>query len=217
MSEQYNKNEDVIDRMRRLGWKCYVNYAMILICTAVYIYTELTGGVNVEHMLELGASYIPLIREGEYWRLFTAMFLHFGARHLLSNMFLLFFIGDYLERYVGHVRYILIYLGGGIAGNIISGLHETMSGEVYVGAGASGAVYAVLGGLLAMTALKKGKPEGLTMRKLLLLIVLMLIVGFQNGGVDGYAHFGGAVGGFLIALLLMLPDTVKKLSGYKKE
>ena len=202
MTESYNKNEDIIDRMRRRGWKCYVNYALIFICVAAYALTELTGGIGAEHMLSMGALYAPYVSGGEYWRLFTSMFLHFGMQHLLSNMLLLFFIGDYLERYVGHMRYALIYIGGGLAGNILSLTHGMMTGESFVAAGASGAVYAVLGGLLALLLLKKGRVEDLTLQRVFILIVLMVIVSFENSGVDAYAHMGGVAGGFLLTMLL---------------
>ena len=56
-------------------------------------------------MMDCGAAYAPLIESGEYYRLFTSMFLHFGIQHLINNMLLLLFLGDYLERAVGKIRY----------------------------------------------------------------------------------------------------------------
>lgn len=205
MSEEYNRNEDIIDRMRRRGWKCYVNYALIILCIGAYVLTEMTGGISSDHMLEMGAAFAPYVQAGQYWRLLTSMFLHFGLQHLLSNMLLLFFLGDYLERYVGHISYALIYIGAGLVGNILSLWHEVYSGAFYVSAGASGAVYGVLGGLLALILLHKGRVEDLTAKRVFVLIILMIIVSFQNSGVDAYAHVGGVIGGFLLTMLLYGP------------
>ena len=72
-------------------------------------------------MIECGAAYPPLILEnGEIYRLFTCMFLHFGIQHLGNNMLVLLFLGDCLERNVGKVRYFLVYLLGGFGANCLS-------------------------------------------------------------------------------------------------
>ena len=90
------------------------------------------------HMLDCGAVYVPFILEnGEYYRIFTSMFLHFGMEHLANNMLALFVLGSRLERTVGKVRFLLIYLLGGITGNLVSLLLEIRTQAYAVSAGAS--------------------------------------------------------------------------------
>ena len=79
-------------------------------------------------MIECGAAYPPLILEnGEIYRLFTCMFLHFGIEHLLNNMLVLFVLGSRLEQAIGKIKFLLIYLIGGVLGNVISLLIELRS------------------------------------------------------------------------------------------
>ena len=94
-------NEDAIDRMRKRP-KNWANIMMAAANILVFLLVELTGSSeDTSHMITWGAAYTPLISDGQFYRLFTCMFLHFGFEHLFNNMLLLIFIGDYLERYVG--------------------------------------------------------------------------------------------------------------------
>ena len=117
-----------------------VTFILILINVLVFLVSDLTGySQDVMHMLDLGAAYTPLITEGgEVYRLFTSMFLHFGIAHLLNNMLVLFVLGSRLERAAGKIRFLVIYLLGGVAGNVISLLLELDRGDYSVSAGASG-------------------------------------------------------------------------------
>ncbi|HIS80600.1 MAG TPA: rhomboid family intramembrane serine protease [Candidatus Scatomonas merdavium] len=204
---QYHPNEDIIDRMRRRRQKCIMNLIIIAVNVILFLAAEATGGSeNTEHMVRMGASYTPLVEGGEYWRLFTSMFLHFGLAHLLNNMVLLFFLGDYMERFLGKVRYLILYLGGGILGNIFSYWSELQQGRQVVSAGASGAIFAVLGGLVVLLLIHRGRLEDLSLPRVLLMAALSLYVGFRSAGVDGFAHLGGFLGGaFLAAAMKLLP------------
>ena len=100
------------------------------------------------HMLQCGAAYTPAIMQGEYYRIFTSMFLHFGPQHLGNNMLVLFVLGGRLERTVGKLKYLLIYLLGGMGGNLLCLFLELDSADFAVSAGASGAVFAVMGAMI---------------------------------------------------------------------
>ena len=90
-----------------------VTVFLILINMLVFVITELTGGTeDTMHMLQCGAAYTPAIIQGEYYRIFTSMFLHFGMQHLANNMLVLFVLGGRLERTTGKMKYLLIYLLG---------------------------------------------------------------------------------------------------------
>ena len=191
----YDPNEDIVDRMWKRS-KNSINLVIVVCNILVFLAVTLTGGTeSSRHMMDCGAAYAPLIESGEYYRLFTSMFLHFGIQHLINNMLLLLFLGDYLERAVGKIRYLVIYLGGGLVGNLCSYLHELSlmkTGEApAVSAGASGAIFSAVGAMLVLLAFRKGRLEDLTFRRMAVMAVLSLLVGFQSSNVDNFAHIGG--------------------------
>lgn len=211
----YDPNEDIVDRMWKRS-KNSINLFLVISNVLVFFAVTLTGGTeNTRHMIDSGAAYAPLIAEGEYYRLFTSMFLHFGIQHLTNNMLLLLFLGDYLERAVGKLRYLVIYLGGGIIGNLCSYLHELFlikTGKApAVSAGASGAIFAAVGAMLVLLAFRKGKLEDLTFRRMAIMAGLSLMVGFQSSNVDNFAHLGGFfAGAFLMAVLYPGMEKIRK-------
>ena len=135
-----------------------VTVGLILINIIVFLAVECTGSSqNTMHMLDCGAAYTPMIIEGgEYYRLFTCMFLHFGIEHLLNNMLVLFVLGSRLERVIGKMKFLIIYIVGGLLGNVISVLIELKSMDFAVSAGASGAVFAVMGAMIYIVIRKDG-------------------------------------------------------------
>lgn len=211
----YDPNEDIVDRMWKRSKKS-INLFLVISNVLVFVAVTLTGGTeSTRHMIDSGAAYAPLIAEGEYYRLFTSMFLHFGIQHLTNNMLLLLFLGDYLERAVGKFRYLVIYLGGGIIGNLCSYLHELFlikAGKApAVSAGASGAIFAAVGAMLVLLAFRKGKLEDLTFRRMAIMAGLSLMVGFQSSNVDNFAHLGGFfAGAFLMAVLYPGMEKIRK-------
>ena len=181
-----------------------INTVMIAINIIVFLLTEITGSsLDSSHLVQWGAAYTPLIQyEQEYYRLFTCMFLHFGITHLGNNMLVLLFLGDTLEKEIGHIRYALIYLLGGLGASYISYYTEIQNGEIVISAGASGAVFAVIGALLYVVMRNKGKIEGFTTRQIGFMAFLTLYHGFTTRGVDNAAHIGGMICGFLAGILL---------------
>lgn len=200
--DYYEANEDFLERM----WKQPKNVLNLIVIAAnilIFLLVSVTGGTDdMENMIRWGAAYTPLIRQGETYRLFTCMFLHFGIQHLFSNMLLLLFVGDYLERIAGKVTYFAVYFLGGLTGSVCSYRYELNRGESVVSAGASGAVFAVLGAIVILMILNRGHLEDLSLKRLAVMIVLTLVVGFQSSNVDNFAHIGGFVGGAVVMLLL---------------
>lgn len=180
---------------------------LIIINIVVFLMVEFTGlSQDTLHMLDWGAAYTPLIVEkGEVYRLFTSMFLHFGIEHLINNMLVLFVLGSRLERVIGSLRFAVIYFLGGIAGNVVSLLYDLKQGEAAVSAGASGAVFAVMGGMILVVLCNKGRLEDLSMRQILVLAVFSLYFGFTSSGVDNAAHLGGFLAGFILAVIVYHP------------
>lgn len=179
-----------------------VNLIIVTINVVVFIVLSFLG--NTESALFMaghGACFTPYLLEGEYYRLVTCMFLHFGIEHLFYNMLVLIFLGDTLEKMVGKIRYLIIYMVGGIAGNIVSVYFEIRKEEYAVSAGASGAIFAVIGALVCAVILNKGKLEDYSGRRLLLMAGLSVMEGLTSTGVDNWAHIGGLAAGFLLGLL----------------
>ena len=198
------RKESDLRRFIRQRKQVPVNTAIILINIAIFLTVEFTGSsLNTQHMVNWGAAYTPwILQEHEYYRLLTCMFLHFGIRHLGNNMLVLFFVGDCLERSIGKIKYLLIYLLGEIGANIFSLGMEVYRQESVVSAGASGAVFAVIGALLYIVIRNRGRIENFTTRQLMILAALSLYHGVTSAGVDNAAHFGGLVCGFFLCVLL---------------
>lgn len=189
--------------------KC--NLLIVMINIMVFIVMEIMGNTtDTLFMVRHGAMYEPLVtQQKEYYRLFTCMFLHFGVQHLFYNMLLLIFVGDMLEKVVGKVRYLLIYLGGGLLGNVFSMTAAERTGKYAVSAGASGAVFAVVGALLYLVVRNRDRVPGELRQRMIIMALLSLIQGFTQTGTDNMAHLGGFLGGILISLFVCHRKSLK--------
>ena len=167
----------------------YVNTAIIIMNVLCFLYLELQGSTeNAGFMLAHGAMFAPLVVDhGQYYRLVTSIFMHFGVGHLLNNMLVLFVLGDNLERALGHVKYLFFYLFCGIGANLVSMTVNIMTGSLAVGAGASGAIFGVVGGLVYAVGVNRGRLEDLTSRQLGIMILLTLYHGFTSMNIDNSA------------------------------
>lgn len=163
------------------------------------------GGMTEDagYMLEHGAMYVPyMLEKQEFYRIFTSMFLHFGIEHLLNNMLILVLLGWNLELEIGKIKYLMIYFLSGLGGNLLSAYWDIHSGEFAVSAGASGAIFGVIGALLYVAIRNHGRVGTISGRGIVFMIVLSLYYGFTSGGVDNMAHIGGLVSGFVLGVLL---------------
>ena len=187
----------------RYGKKAYVNGLLIALNVLFFLYLEITGSSeNAYFMYTKGAmSASAVLENGEYYRLLTAMFMHFGIRHIMNNMLVLFVLGDNLERALGHVKYLIFYLLCGIGSNWVSMMaHPTDT--MTVSAGASGAIFGVVGALLYVVTANKGRLEDLSTRQLVIMIFFSLYLGYTSTGVDNTAHLSGLVIGIVLAIIL---------------
>lgn len=184
--------------------KAYVTGILVLINCIVYVVLEIIGNTtDSEFMAEIGAVWPPYLQESsQYWRLLTATFMHFGFEHILNNMLILFCAGSILENALGHVKYLILYLLAGVGGSTLSYLQMIHSGNYAVSAGASGAIFGIIGALLWIVIVHKGRYETLTGRGLLFMIVISLYYGISSGEVDNWGHIGGLIMGFLLGIVL---------------
>ncbi len=180
-----------------------VNLVMVAANILVFLVLEMIGNTESSNfMLEHGAAYTPLIMGGEYYRMFTAMFLHFGITHLVFNMICLYTLGDMLERTIGHVKYLLLYLLGGLAGNALSLAVDLRTGSYAVSAGASGAIFAVMGAVFVIVLRNRNRFSRSYVQRMGMMVVLMVAEGFFVQGTDNAAHVGGVIAGCVLGFLL---------------
>lgn len=177
---------------------------LIAVNIAVFLVLSLFGNTeDAIFMLKHGAMLEPcIVNEHEYYRIVTSIFLHFGISHLMSNMVMLGALGWNLEQIVGKVKFLIIYLVSGICGNLLSLFHGIYAKDYAVSAGASGAIFGLLGALLYVVIRNKGRIGNLTGRGLFFMAALSLYLGLTQSGIDNYAHIGGLISGFLLAVIL---------------
>ena len=107
-----------------------VTTVLIVINIVIFLLETKDGGsTNRDVAIKYGVQYQPLIRQGQYYRLFTAMFLHFGVYHLLFNMYALSVIGPAVDYVCGSVIFLIVYLGAGLAGNVATMILDEKSGR----------------------------------------------------------------------------------------
>ena len=188
-----------------------VTLALVALNIVFFLWTEVNGSSeDIQNMYRWGAMYGPAITEDhEYWRLVTSAFLHFGISHIANNMFLLLLMGDRLERALGHVKYLILYLASAVGANLFSMVLDLrLDPETFyrtVSAGASGAVFGVIGGLLWAVVRNRGRLEDLSARQMMIFAGLSFYYGLTAAGVDSKAHFGGLVTGFVMCMFLYRP------------
>ncbi|MDO4941757.1 MAG: rhomboid family intramembrane serine protease, partial [Lachnospiraceae bacterium] len=155
------------------------------------------------NMIQAGSSeWSAILLKHEIYRLFTAMFLHFDIEHLISNMFVLFLIGSFVEHYLGTIKYIIVYLMCGAAGNMLSFYFAIGEPSLILSAGASGAIYGVLGILAVLLWKTKGRLEGIQGPGLVFFVIGMIFHSYQSEGVDYWAHIGGLAMGIILGIVL---------------
>ena len=187
--------------------KMVITPILILLCVVVFIamYIWGNGSENTLTLIMFGANNRYLVQQGEIWRLVTSMFLHIGIAHLLVNMYSLYIIGRQLEGFLGKIKYLIVYLGSGILGSLLSiVVHSSIS------AGASGAIFGLLGSLLYFGYHYRLYLGTVLKTQVIPIIVINLLIGFLVPGIDNFAHIGGLVGGYLITMALGVPGKSKK-------
>lgn len=165
---------------------------------------------DTDIMLKMGALNYEKFMRGVWYELITSLFMHFGISHLLNNMVLLTYAGCELEKRIGKIPYLVLYLTAGICGNVVSLIYYHHIGEYVVSAGASGAIFGVIGALAVVLITNHTETETLTPKRLLLMAGITIYYGMTTMGVDNAAHIGGILSGIIGGFLL------SKISQYGK-
>ncbi len=187
-------------------WRRFITLTNIIILANIifFVVLEIMGDTESGNFMQQhGAlTYYDIERNGDYYRFFTSMFMHFGAMHLLYNMFFIFCFGHYLENLFSRWFLLLVYLGGGLGGNVLEYFMKLTSNEYTVCAGASGAAYALMGGLIAAMIFDIRLRADLG--RVLMFGIMYVIAGVMDETVAVWAHGGGAITGFLIVSIYYL-------------
>lgn len=179
----------------------FISPILININILIFI-AMLVSGVHIlmpenQSLLDWGANFRPLTLEGQWWRLFTACFLHIGILHLLLNMYALLYIGLLLEPYLGKTRFLAAYLISGIAASMTSLWWHDLT----ISAGASGAIFGMYGVFLALltTNLLDKSVKKALLTSIVVFVGYNILNGLKpNSGIDNAAHIGGLLSGFII-------------------
>ncbi|MDR2182856.1 MAG: rhomboid family intramembrane serine protease [Clostridiales bacterium] len=177
-------------------------YGILAINALIFLLMELSGGsTDTATLIRFGAvSYHLVFTFGEYHRLVTPIFLHIGFMHLIFNTLSMTLFGMRAERYFGHVKFLVIYFASGIAGNLAMAL----ASEHALGAGASGAIYGMIGALFAFTILRKQNVENFRAGVLGVMIAVGILMGFTMNQIPDMPNVGNAahIGGLVVGLVL---------------
>jgi rhomboid protease GluP len=184
-----------------LGRRTPVTTLLLVAITACFAAQFFLG----RGLIEQFANYGPAVRQGEYWRLVTSMFLHGGIVHLVLNAWALYQLGSLFEILMGSGRLAGVYLAAGIAGSLASAFWSDVPSV-----GASGAIFGLLGALISFLLRRR---ENLTpqakalLGQLVMWAVINVAFGFSGAAnIDNAAHMGGLVAGLLAGLLLREPE-----------
>ena len=186
------------ERIAAMPW---VNICLVAANVIVFLICAFSG----ELLYNKGAfGVIEVMQDGSYYRIITAIFLHADAQHLFSNMIVLYYVGEIVERKLGHLTYIMVYFLSGVAGNVFSAGYELLLGEYYSSVGASGAVFGMEGALLFLVIMNHGKLEQMTTGRLVFAIMFSLYSGFTSTNINNAAHIGGVLMGFAATAIVII-------------
>jgi rhomboid protease GluP len=216
VDEDYSAGLGFYEQLRRLpqARKPYTSATNIIIALNVAVFLAMVGFLGAQFFdvtdmapyIRFGANNGAATTDGEWWRLLTSMFIHFGFMHLALNMWALYQSGHLVERLQGRALYWLTYLGSGLGSGFAS---LAWNGDKIWSAGASGAIFGVYGALFGyMLREKQSLPNAVfrpMMRSTLLFVGYNLVFGMMNSGIDNAAHVGGILTGFALGWLTAPP------------
>ena len=176
--------------------KPIVTNAIIVLCIMMFIISGF--GFDTYTLVKYGANSSTLVKGGEYYRLFSYMFLHAGFIHILLNMYSLYIVGPQVENFFGKWKYILIYLFSGISGGLLS---IAFNGNT-ISVGASGAIFGLFGALIYFGYNYRGYIGTIIRSQIVPIVIYNLFMGFFIPGIDVSGHVGGLLGGLIVSNML---------------
>lgn len=189
--------------------KPIITYLIMLVCVILFVamYVFGNGSTYIKTLIDFGGNAVSYTKRGDYYRLFTSIFLHAGVLHLLCNLYSLYVIGPQAESFYGKIKYLIIFIFSGISGSLLS---TALSGNNAVGVGASGAIFGLLGAILYFGYHYRVYLGNVLKSQIIPLIILNLFIGFSFSGIDNFAHIGGLIGGVFASMVVGVPDKSTK-------
>ncbi|MGQ5709606.1 rhomboid family intramembrane serine protease [Lactobacillus sp. PSON] len=180
----------------------YVTFGILIVLLAVFIGEIFMGGSeNSYTLMKMGAMQNYAVVAGhQWWRLFTAQFLHIGVLHLVSNAVIIYYMGQYMEPMLGHLRFLVLYLLSGIGGNLLS---LSLGSDTTISAGASTALFGLFGAMTAIGVRNMNNPIiSYLGRQAFVLAIINIVLDLFAPNIDIQGHIGGFIAGFLLAIVL---------------
>lgn len=188
-----------------------ITYAFLVVCIFLYIFLAFTGGnfleIDSNVLVDFGGNMGYYTKSGEYFRLFCAIFLHTNIVHLVCNMYSLYVIGPQVEGFFGKLKYLFIFIFGGICGGLLS---VTFNDWNIVSVGASSALFGILGALCYFGYHYRVYFGNIIKSQILPIIILNVMIGLMSSGIDNFAHIGGLIGGVFAAMAVGVPEKSSK-------
>lgn len=176
--------------------KPIITWILIGLCIIMFFISGM--GYDTYKLVQFGANFSRLVKNGEIYRLVSYMFLHAGIMHILLNMYSLYIVGTKVEDFFGKWKYLLIYFISGISGGLLSiGLSQDT-----ISVGASGAIFGLFGALIYFGYSYRGYIGSMIRSQIIPIVVYNLLIGFFIPGIDMWGHVGGLIGGILTANVL---------------
>ncbi|WP_416354128.1 rhomboid family intramembrane serine protease [Agrilactobacillus fermenti] len=196
--------------LQRINNTSFVTWLLLVMTVLVFLLEIISGGSqNQQVLFNLGAKVNDLVRQGDWWRLITPIFLHIGFMHIAVNGVMIYYVGTQLERIFGHLRFLLIYFVSGIAGNLTS---FAFGNDGTISAGASTALFGLFGAFIALGLVFKQNPFiQAVARQFGVLVIINLVFDLFMPSIDLWGHIGGFVGGLLIAFAINVPKSIGKI------
>lgn len=180
----------------------YITYALIIINVLVFIsmYIFGHGSEDIRTLYSFGAlDKVSVVNYHEYYRLITSAFLHIGFLHLICNMYALYILGSEIESYFGKLKYLFIYFISALVGSLVS---LVFISENTISAGASGAIFGLMGALLYFGYYYRAMLNNAITKQIVPLILLNLFIGFISSDINNFAHLGGLFGGLIASMIV---------------
>ncbi len=200
MNEKTIKNEKKLAKIFSQK-KPTITYLLIVINIMVYLFMALYDRTG--ELAFMFANNYLFVKSGEFYRLFTSMFMHADIIHLAFNMYALYIIGPQVERYYGKLRFSLIYFVSGLLGALFSCVF--MSANSY-SIGASGAIFGLLGSIAYFTYYYRATLQGFLHSQIVPVILANLCLGLFIPNIDMSGHIGGLIGGILMSMAIGIGD-----------
>ena len=185
----------------------YVTISLILVNVLIFYIMSMSG--NYEQIVQKYAMYVPaVVNDGQWYRVFTHMFLHADTGHLFNNMLMLFAVGFSIEEALGRIKFTIVYFVGGLGACALSAYYDISTANYTYSLGASGAIMAIFAAMVVLT-IRNRSSFNKTVGIRSLIVLAIMVFGNMSQGVDWMAHLGGAITGLILGFVLTIGTNKK--------